>query len=354
MLVVLTGPTASGKSSLALSLALEGPFAKRIEIISMDSAQVYRGMDVGTAKPSVQERHAVAHHLIDLIDPWQSYSAARFREDALHAAMQIRSSGRIPLIVGGTLLYGRALAGGLSDLPESDTAVREAIAHEAKVQGWPAMHARLAEVDPQTASRLQPQDAQRISRALELFRMTGKPMSQWIAEQQAGSAVGAGRRPLTGQAKPETLIWISLEPGRRAWLHEQIAIRFRQMLARGLLEEVRKLMAKDGMHAGLASMRCVGYRQCVQWLDENPIDAQHDPKAALTGNQARRVLSRHNGDGSLEEKGIAATRQFAKRQLTWLRAMPERQVFACDDAQARVQARRALINALETSAADCG
>ena len=326
MLVVLTGPTASGKSALALSLALDGPLSKQIEIISMDSAQVYRGMNVGTAKPSLQERKAVAHHLLDLIDPWDSYSAARFRIDALEAAKQIRSAGRMPLIVGGTLLYGRALAGGLSDLPASNPEIRKRIAQEAIEHGWPAMHARLAEIDPQTASRLKPQDAQRISRALELFHMTGKAMSQWIAEHPMRLSDCKDESKSGDPTTPEALTWISLEPSRRAWLHERIGMRFKQMLAEGLVEEVRNLMAQPGMHAGLASMRAVGYRQCLQHLE---------------------------GDGDalcLEARGIAATRQFAKRQLTWLRSMTQRTVFACDDAQARLQARDALVKALEASA----
>ncbi|NCV61456.1 MAG: tRNA (adenosine(37)-N6)-dimethylallyltransferase MiaA, partial [Betaproteobacteria bacterium] len=179
MLVVLSGPTASGKSSLALSVALEGPLAQQIEIISMDSAQVYRGMDLGTAKPSAAERAAVAHHLIDVIDPWEAYSAARFRADALNAAASIRARGRIPLVVGGSLLYGKALGGGLSALPASDPDIRKAVASEAASKGWPAMHQALALVDPQTAKRLNPQDAQRISRALEVFRHSGKPLSSW-------------------------------------------------------------------------------------------------------------------------------------------------------------------------------
>ena len=317
MIVVLTGPTASGKSGMALSLATSGPLADRLEIISMDSAQVYRGMDIGTAKPSPDERAAVPHHLIDLIDPWQAYSAARFRDDALSALADIRQRGRIPLVVGGTLLYGRALAGGLSELPETEAAVREAVANEAKAFGWPAMHAALARVDPQTAARLMPHDAQRISRALEVFRMSGRPLSAWLADQ-AGSVPKAG---------VETLIWISLEPRDRSWLHQRIALRFKHMLKRGLLDEVSALMAQEKMHASLPSMRAVGYRQCLQWL-----------------------LGQADQGSSLEEQGIAATRQFAKRQLTWLRAMPQRQVFACDDSSELSRAQQRLEQALTSTA----
>jgi tRNA dimethylallyltransferase len=316
MIVVLTGPTASGKSGMALSLAMHGPLAHQLEIVSMDSAQVYRGMDLGTAKPSVQERAAVPHHLIDLIDPREAYSAARFRDDALQAVAEIRQRGRIPLVVGGSLLYGRALAGGLCELPETDPAIREALAREASSLGWPSMHAALARVDPQTAARLMPHDAQRISRALEVFRMSGRPLSAWIADQ-------AGRRSLEGQ---EDLCWISLEPGDRSWLHQKIAARFKQMLEQGLLEEVSALMSQEGMHPRLPAMRAVGYRQCLQWL---------------SGEADKR--------STLEEQGIAATRQFAKRQLTWLRAMPQRQVFACDDPGALIAAQQSICAALEKS-----
>lgn len=316
MIVVLTGPTASGKSSMALSLATKGPLAQRLEIISMDSAQVYRGMDIGTAKPSPEERAAVPHHLIDLIDPWQAYSAARFRDDAKSAIADIRRRGRIPLVVGGSLLYGRALEGGLSSLPETEATIREAVACEAKERGWPGMHAALAQVDPITAARLMPHDAQRISRALEVFRMSGRPISAWISDQ-------AGTEPTKEQ---ETLQWISLEPHDRSWLHQRIAARFKQMLMHGLLDEVSRLMAQPGMHPTLASMRAVGYRQCLQWL-----------------------LGQAKKGNSLEDQGIAATRQFAKRQLTWLRSMPQRQVFACDDSSAVRAAQQKLEEALSSS-----
>ncbi|NCZ99223.1 MAG: tRNA (adenosine(37)-N6)-dimethylallyltransferase MiaA [Betaproteobacteria bacterium] len=349
MLVVLSGPTASGKSSLALSVALEGPLAQQIEIISMDSAQVYRGMDLGTAKPSAAERAAVAHHLIDVIDPWEAYSAARFRADALNAAASIRARGRIPLVVGGSLLYGKALGGGLSALPASDPDIRKAVASEAASKGWPAMHQALALVDPQTAKRLNPQDAQRISRALEVFRHSGKPLSSWIAEQS----------PSQPAANEEALVWISLEPRQRSWLHERIACRFRHMLEQGLLAEVAALMAHAGMHAGLASMRAVGYRQCVQWLEGTANQALHSDAAKASRDDAGSTTLRDDAGSTtlrptadaLEARGIAATRQFAKRQLTWLRAMPERQVFACDEANEKESARQALTDALYKSAA---
>ena len=296
-IVALAGPTASGKSAAALLLA------ERLdaEIVSVDSALVYRGMDIGTAKPSPADRARVAHHLIDIRDAAQSYSAAEFAGDARRVAGEIRARGRRVVLAGGTMLYFKALFEGLAEMPAADAQVRAGIEAEAAAQGWPALHAQLARVDAVTAARLAPNDAQRIQRALEVFRLTGRPLSAW---HEAG-AQGSGLRPD---------LFLSLEPTDRAWLHARIAQRFDAMLADGFLDEVRALRARGDLHAGLPSMRCVGDRQAWEALD-----GQY-PMA------------------SVRERGIAATRQLAKRQLTWLRGLPGRQVIACDapDAQARV------------------
>jgi tRNA dimethylallyltransferase len=293
----LAGPTASGKSGAALALAQALRGQIDVEIISVDSAQVYRGMDVGTAKPSPAERAAVPHHLIDLLEPTAAYSAARFAAEARRQAAAIRARGRLPLLVGGTMLYFKALRSGLNTLPAADAAERAALDAEAATRGWPALHAELARVDPPTAARLAPLDAQRIQRALEVFRLTGRPLSSFHADSTTD----------------ESPAWplISLEPHSRAWLHERIAQRFDAMLQAGLVAEVMALRARGDLHAGLPSMRCVGYRQAWEALENGALDSR-----ALAG---------------LREAGIAATRQLAKRQLTWLRAWPERQVLACDD-----------------------
>lgn len=284
MLCIL-GPTASGKSSLALALARR---RGDIEIISMDSALVYRGMNIGTAKPTPEEQAEIPHHLIDLIDPVESYSAARFVNDAECAVADIRSRGKVPLLVGGTMLYYKALREGLDDLPSAPTELREAIAEEARTYGWPTLHQWLSDIDIETASRLKPNDAQRISRALELYRFTGKPMSQLIRE--------SGERAPSPLAN--RLITIALMPEDRAQLHERIAQRFQQMLTAGFLDEVRQLMKDSRLHPELPSMRCVGYRQAWDHLTgETSFDA-------------------------FVEAGIAATRQLAKRQITWLRSFP--------------------------------
>lgn len=295
LVVALTGPTASGKTAAALALAHELP----CEIVSVDSALVYRGMDVGTAKPSEQERAAVPHHLIDIIEPTEAYSAMQFRADALRLIADIQARGRLPLLVGGTMLYFKALREGLDALPQADPDVRARLDREAETCGVPALHARLARIDPPTAARLKPNDAQRIQRALEIFELTGKPMSELLA-----------RAPK--QELPFELLQISLEPSQRGALHERIARRFDAMLEGpdNLLEEVQRLRARGDLHLGLPSMRCVGYRQAWECLDGM------------------------YGLDDLREKGIAATRQLAKRQLTWLRAMPERIVVDCLDADA--------------------
>jgi tRNA dimethylallyltransferase len=313
--LALAGPTAAGKTAAALAIAQQ----QAVEIISVDSALVYRGMDIGTAKPCADELAAVPHHLINIRDPLKAYSAADFVRDTRVLMTDIRSRGKLPLLVGGTMLYFKALWDGLDDMPTASPALRAELAVQAAAQGWPALHAELARVDPLTAARLQPQDSQRISRALEVFRASGQPMSFFqrrIAQTQA--AMGADTAPAG--------LLISLEPDKRAWLHQRIAQRFDAMLAAGFLDEVRRLRARADLHPDLPAMRCVGYRQAWTLLDKlntlkNPTEvqqAQHD----------------------FREQGIAATRQLAKRQLTWLRSMPQRRVVACDapDALAQVLA----------------
>ena len=282
------GPTATGKTRLALALAAAFP----IEVVSVDSAQIYRGMDVGTAKPSPSERRAVPHHLIDIIDPTESYSAARFRADALRLMKEITARGRIPLLAGGTMLYFKALREGLSDLPDSDAQARERIDAEAAARGWPALHSELARVDPDTAARLKPSDAQRIQRALEVFRISGKPMSQLL---------GRGK----SAALPFRLVKLALVPPDRGALHRRIEERFDTMLKGGLVEELCALRESYTLRPSLPSMRCVGYRQAWQFLE---------------GEINRDDLRNH---------GIFATRQLAKRQLTWLRGTQGVQVFDC-------------------------
>jgi tRNA dimethylallyltransferase len=255
-----------------------------LEIVSVDSAQVYRGMDVGTAKPSPAEQKRVKHHLIDLIEPTQSYSAGRFRADAVRAIGEIQKRGKVPLLVGGTMLYYKALAQGIDTLPVAEPGLRAQIDARAARHGWPALHADLAKVDPVTAARLSPNDAQRIQRALEVWELSGKPISE-----------------LQKAEKPDVpfeLKTFALIPEDRATLHKRIAERFDRMLKEGLVEELQTLRKKHELHAALPSMRCVGYRQTWSFL-EGEI-----------------------GKAELREKGIAATRQLAKRQLTWLRSLP--------------------------------
>lgn len=299
-LVALAGPTASGKSAAALALAE----ALDAEIVSVDSALVYRGMDIGTAKPTAAERARIPHHLVDIRDPAQAYSAAEFAADALRLVPEIRGRGRRVVLAGGTMLYFKALFEGLAAMPAADAAVRAALDEEAARAGWPALHAQLAAVDPATAARLAPHDAQRIQRALEVFRLTGRPISR--LHEEAVRAPGLA---------PD--LFLSLEPASRTWLHERIAQRFDAMLAAGFLDEVRRLRARGDLHAGLPSMRSVGYRQAWEALDGQwPL-------------------------ASVRERGIAATRQLAKRQLTWLRGMPGRRVVACDAPDALAQVLRA-------------
>ena len=275
---VLLGPTASGKSRLALELAARLP----LEIVSLDSTQVYRGMDIGTAKPSREERARVPHHVIDIVEPDEAYSAGRFRVDAVRAVQGILARGRIPLLVGGTMLYYRALVSGLDALPAADPATRAAIDAQAASRGWAALHAELAQVDPRAAQRIAPGDAQRIQRALEVWRLSGRPMS---------SLQTASAAPL-----PFALKTFAIVPADRAALHRRIAERFDAMLAAGLIEELTSLRARYRLSAELPSMRAVGYRQAWEFL-------------AGACDRA-----------TLRDKAIAATRQLAKRQLTWLRS----------------------------------
>ena len=287
--VCLAGPTGCGKTAAALAIAEVLP----VEIISVDSALVYRGMDIGTAKPTAAELAAVPHHLIDILAPTDSYSAAEFVRDARRLAAEISARGRLPLLVGGTMLYFKALFDGLSTLPQADAELRAALDAEAAERGWPAMHAELARLDPATADRLAPNDSQRIQRALEVIRLTGQPLSA-----------------LHAASRDEGVDWplFSLEPNDRAWLHERLAQRFDAMLAQGLVDEVKALRARGDLSLALPSMRCVGYRQAWEALDANDFS-------------------------DLRERGLAATRQLAKRQVTWLRSMPRRRVIACDGPQ---------------------
>ena len=295
--VAIMGPTASGKTASALAIAQAIPS----EIISVESALVYRGMDIGTAKPTPGELAQVPHHLIDIIAPLDAYSVAQFRNDTLRLVAEITARGKLPLLVGGTMLYFKGLTDGLDDLPGADAQLRVQLEADAAAIGWPAMHARLAQLDPPTAARLAPNDAQRIGRALEIIALSGQPMSALLA-----------RREKT--VLPFRLQSFALEPSDRAVLHGRIAARFDAMLKDdALLDEVEGLRRRGDLHPGLPSMRCVGYRQAWDYLDGR-ID-----RAAL------------------RETGIIATRQLAKRQLTWLRAMPERIVIDCLSADPAAQ-----------------
>ncbi|WP_286137864.1 tRNA (adenosine(37)-N6)-dimethylallyltransferase MiaA [Polaromonas sp. C04] len=314
--VALTGPTAAGKTAAAMAIAR----AHAVEIVSVDSALVYRGMDIGTAKPSAEERAAVPHHLIDIRDPLQPYSAAEFAVDARRLINDISARGRLPLLVGGTMLYFKALAQGLDAMPPADPAIRAALEAEALASGWPALHAELARVDLITAKRLAPNDSQRIQRALEVYRACGRPISSFHTIKTIADSEDATR----------ATAFISLEPQDRGWLHERIAQRFDAMLATGFLDEVRALRARGDLSAQAPAMRCVGYRQAWEWLDAQ--------EARGPGG----LPSIHE----LRDKGIFATRQLAKRQLTWLRSMPARRVVACDDPTA-VQQVLALVQAFQ-------
>ena len=288
--ILLMGPTASGKTAVAMALADRFP----VELVSVDSAQVFIDMDVGTAKPDRATLAQYPHRLIDLISPEESYSAARFCADALAAMAEITAAGKVPLLVGGTMLYFRALLHGLADLPQADAALRAEIDAEAAAEGWPALHAKLAGFDPSTAARLHPTDSQRLQRALEIYRLTGRPMSTLLAESE--------------QLRPAyDFLSIGLLPADRAVLHERIARRFDEMLLAGLDEEVQRLRAKYALHLNLPSMRCVGYRQT--W-------------------EAQEGIIPHK---ELRDRGIFATRQLAKRQITWLTNWFTAETYDCLD-----------------------
>lgn len=292
-ILCLAGPTASGKSASTHILAQHWP----IEVIVMDSATIYRDMDIGTAKPSAEEQTAIPHHLLDIRDPAESYSAAEFATDATRLIQEIRARGHYPVLCGGTMLYYKALREGLNDLPQADPAIRQQLDERAQEIGWPGMHAELTRIDPVTAARLAPRDSQRIQRALEIFHISGKTMSDWLKDKA---------QPQEGSHQYLTL---SLEPEDRSWLHKRIAVRYHDMIKQGLLQEVEKLYQRPDLHPGLPSIRCVGYRQLWSYLD---------------------------GEVSLDlaiEQAIAATRQLAKRQLTWLRSEPERLQFNCQNPQ---------------------
>jgi tRNA dimethylallyltransferase len=311
--IALVGPTASGKTATAMAIAERIP----LEIISIDSALVYRGMDIGTAKPSAQERKKVAHHLIDIREPTQTYNAADFINDAEQLITDIQSRGKLPLLVGGTMLYLKALQDGIDDLPKTDAVIRDAIETRAKATGWPAMHEELSKIDPATAARLAPNDAQRISRALEVWHISGKSLTAWFEE-------GAQKRLNAHQSfvSRNKLDVISLEPNDRSWLHQRIEQRFDAMLAAGFLDEMQTLRERGDLNPDLPSMRCVGYRQAWEQLDAMQLQA----------NSSQEMLAR------LKETAVAATRQLAKRQLTWLRSMPERHIIACDSTDPTAQA----------------
>lgn len=285
------GPTASGKTNLALELADRYP----ISLISVDSALVYRDMNIGTAKPDAATLAQYPHHLVDIISPEASYSAARFRSDALALMAEATAQGKIPLLVGGTMLYYNALLKGLSDnLPQANPELRTALEERAAIEGWPALHAELAQLDPPTAARLKPNDAQRLQRALEIITLTGRPMSELLAEQKPPE-------PL-----PYRILSLALLPSQRSVLHERIALRFRQMLDGGLIEEVEFLRRNYQLDLGLPSMRCVGYRQVWEWME-----------------------GQYRDQNELCDRGIFATRQLAKRQITWLSNTLNAEAFDC-------------------------
>lgn len=286
--IVILGPTASGKSSLALSMTNYFP----VEIISIDSAQVYRYMDIGSAKPDQDILSKIPHHLINLINPDQQYSAAQFRTDALNKMKEITLRGKIPLLVGGTMLYFKALREGLSNLPPANQLIRKEIEISAAEKGWPSMHQLLHSYDPISAERIKANDSQRIQRALEIYYLTGKPMSELM-------------HPSDRETTPYQFISIALLPADRTVLHLRIQHRFEMMLKMGLIEEVRSILEKFPLTLEMPSMRCVGYRQVYQYLNHQLSLAE------------------------LPEKGIAATRQLAKRQLTWLRSIDSLKKFDC-------------------------
>ena len=293
----IVGPTGAGKTHLAMLLAEHAKsVGLNIELISMDSALVYRGLDIGSAKPTKAEQAFIAHHLIDILEPTEVYSAARFAKDATRLCIEIRSRGNIPIVVGGTMLYWRAWAYGLSSLPAAYPEIRARLDEEGKTIGWPAMHTKLAIVDPETAARLKPNDSQRVQRALEVFEITGKPMSTLLADSPSED----GRE---GSNLPSWIHFVSLEPSDRARLHANLEKRFDAMLAAGFMDEVKVLRSNADLHADLPAIRSVGYRQAWEFLN-----------AQIDFDQMR-------------YKALAATRQLGKRQLTWLRAISGRKTF---------------------------
>ena len=318
----LVGPTASGKTAAALAIAQRWP----VEVISVDSALVYQGMDIGTAKPTATELAQVPHHLINIRNPLTAYSAAEFATDARRLMQEITVRGKLPLLVGGTMLYLKALMEGLDDMPQADPAIRAELQLQAERDGWPALHAELAQLDPVTATRLNPADSQRISRALEVYRATGQTLSSFHKKKIATNAIHTSTTGQFDSKMPPNLL-ISLEPQDRLWLHQRIAQRFDAMLTDGFVDEVKALRARGDLHPDLPSMRCVGYRQAWEALD---------------GVWPMKEL---------RDKGIFATRQLAKRQITWLRSTPQRQVVACDapDALQQVLALAAAFIAPDTA-----
>lgn len=289
-IVCLMGPTASGKTDIAVSLVERGPF----EIISVDSAMVYRGMDIGTAKPDAETLARAPHHLIDFLDPAEPYSAARFADDATTLIQRIHEAGRIPLLVGGTMLYYRALLRGMADLPDADPAIRSRLERDAAERGWSALHRDLAMVDPAAAERIHPNDPQRIQRALEVHALTGRALTELQREAAVRSC-------------PWPVIKIGLMPSDRHWLHERIARRFELMMAQGLEDEVARLRARGDLHPALPAIRAVGYRQVWDYL---------------AGRYSREEAIR---------RGIVATRQLAKRQITWMRSETELATVNCNE-----------------------
>lgn len=315
--IALVGPTASGKTAAAMAIAQQ----HAVEIISVDSALVYRGMDIGTAKPTAAELATVPHHLINIRDPLQAYSAAEFVQDAQRLIGDINARGKLALLVGGTMLYVKALMDGIDDMPRADPAIRAELELQAREKGWPAMHAELARVDPVTAARLQPNDSQRIQRALEVYRVSGQPMASFHTAKSTINLIATHAYPDRAKGQndslnsavfsPTTMPLISLEPQDRAWLHTRIEQRFDAMLAAGFLDEVKALRARGDLNPDLPSMRCVGYRQAWEALDADD-------------------LADKPGMPTWRDKGIFATRQLAKRQITWLRSMPRRIVVAAN------------------------
>lgn len=302
------GPTASGKSALAMALAEKMP----VEIISVDATQVYRGLDIGSAKPSLEEQQKVPHHLIDICDPAEPYSVAEFREDALVKIDAIIARDKTPLLVGGTMMYFKSLLEGLADLPSGDASIRADIEQEAAEKGWPELHRQLAEVDPESAARLHPNHSQRIARALEVYRLTGQSLTQLHQQQKAKAAANLQDK--------YTVCQLALDTFSRSTLHQRIAQRFEQMLQQGFEAEVRDLRARGDLTIQLPAIRSVGYRQMWEYLTDEITYAD------------------------MVEKGLAATRQLAKRQCTWLRSWDNLHHLECEDSQGQVLQTSHLCN----------